>query len=175
MRLPRTRPQEGGGERLDMVNEERIGILIKMAKVNSSNSGWMVKMAESAGIASVENYRSDQMLWDDIGEVLTELLERRKANEPMPERKSRAKAKGVKGKPTASAKQRKLVKWIAETLKIEMPEEMTYEVCNKFIRANKQTFDKVRLEGRKQTKKVTDEEQEGVEEQFYDPNENPFL
>lgn len=155
-----------------MVSEERIGILMKMAKANSANSGWMVKMAESSGIASVESYRSDQALWDDIGEVLTELLERRKANEPMPERKkSRGKAKGVKGKPTASAKQRKLVKWIAETLKIEMPAEMTYENCNKFIRANKPAFDKVRAEGKKQTASI---EPEGVAEQFEDPNQSPF-
>ena len=154
-----------------MVSEERIGILMKMAKANSANSGWMVKMAESSSIASVESYRSDQALWDDIGEVLTELLERRKANEPMPERRSRVKAKGVKGKPTASAKQRKLVKWIAETLKIEMPEEMTYENCNKFIRANKPAFDKVRAEGKKQTASI---EPEGVAEQFEDPNQSPF-
>ena len=154
-----------------MVSEERIGILMKMAKVNSANSGWMVKMAESSGIASVESYRSDQTLWDDIGEVLTELLERRKANEPMPERKSRAKAKGVKGKNTASAKQRKLVKWIAETLKIEMPEEMTYENCNKFIRANKPSFDKVRADGKKQTESI---EPDGIAEQFEDPNQSPF-
>lgn len=154
-----------------MVSDERIGILMKMAKANSANSGWMVKMAESSGIASVESYRSDQTLWDDIGEVLTELLERRKANEPMPARKSRAKAKGVKRKPTASAKQRKLVKWIAETLKIEMPEEMTYENCNKFIRANKPDFDKVRADGKKQTASI---EPEGVAEQFEDPNQSPF-
>ena len=154
-----------------MVSDERIGILMKMAKANSANSGWMVKMAESSGIASVESYRSDQTLWDDIGEVLTELLERRKANEPMPERKSRVKAKGVKGKPTASAKQRKLVKWIAETLKIEMPEEMTYENCNKFIRANKPSFDKVRADGKKQTESI---EPDGIAEQFEDPNQSPF-
>lgn len=154
-----------------MVSEERIGILMKMAKANSANSGWMVKMAESSGIASVESYRSEKMLWDDIGEVLTELLERRKANEPMPERRSKVKAKGVKGKPTASAKQRKLVKWIAETLKIEMPAEMTYENCNKFIRANKQTFDKVRADGKKQTACI---KPEGVAEQFEDPNQSPF-
>ena len=154
-----------------MVSEERIGILMKMAKANSANSGWMVKMAESSGIASVESYRSDQVLWDDIGEVLTELLERRKANEPMPERRSRVKAKGVKGKPTASAKQRKLVKWIAETLKIEMPAEMTYENCNKFIRANKPAFDKVRADCKKQTESI---EPEGVAEQFEDPNQSPF-
>ena len=154
-----------------MVSEERIGILMKMAKANSANSGWMVKMAESSGIASVESYRSDQALWDDIGEVLTKLLERRKANEPMPERRSRAKAKGVKGKPTASAKQRKLVKWIAETLKIEMPSEMTYENCNKFIRANKPAFDKVRADCKKQTASI---DPEGVSEQFEDPNQSPF-
>lgn len=154
-----------------MVSEERIGILMKMAKANSANSGWMVKMAESSGIASVESYRSDQALWDDIGEVLTELLERRKANEPMPERKPRVKAKGTKGKPTASAKQRKLVKWIAETLKIEMPAEMTYENCNKFIRANKPAFDKVRADSKKQTESI---EPEGVAEQFEDPNQSPF-
>ena len=154
-----------------MVSEERIGILMKMAKANSANSGWMVKMAESSGIASVESYRSDQVLWDDIGEVLNELLERRKANEPMPERKSRAKAKGAKGKPTASAKQRKLVKWIAETLKIEMPAERTYENGNKFIRANKPAFDKVRADGKKQTESI---EPECVAEQFEDPNQSPF-
>lgn len=154
-----------------MVSDERIGILMKMAKANSANSGWMVKMAESSGIASMESYRSDQALWDDIGEVLRELLERRKANEPMPERKSRAKAKGVKGKPTASSKQRKLVKWIAETLNIEIPAEMTYENCNKFIRANKPAFDKVRADGKTQTASI---EPEDVAEQFDDPNQCPF-
>lgn len=154
-----------------MVSEERIGILMKMAKANSANSGWMMKMAESSGIATVESLRSDKQLWDDIGDALNELIERRKANEPMPERKTRAKAKGVKGKPTASAKQRKLVKWIAETLKIEMPEEMTYEVCNKFIRANKPAFDKARDVGKQQT---VIHEPEGVVEQFEDLNESPF-
>lgn len=157
-----------------MVSEERIGILIKMAKANSANSGWMVKMAESSGIASVESYRSDQTLWDDIGDVLNELLERRKANEPMPERKPRGKVKGAKVKPTASSKQRKLVKWIAETLKIEMPEEMTYENCNKFIRSNKPDFDKVMAEGMKQAKQVASADPEAVAEQFDDPNQSPF-
>lgn len=158
----------------NMVSIERMRVLIKMAKANSENYDWMLKMSESSGISLSCNYHSDKLLWKDIVSALVELYERRQANEPMPARKTRTKCNVGKMKQTSSAKQRKLVKWIAETLKIEMPEEMTYENCNKFIRANKPAFDKVRMAYKQSVNVTVSEEPEGVVEQFEDPNQSPF-
>lgn len=159
-------------ERLENIKGRVVG-LAKMERWQKSELERQTPDHLPDGIRQMKIKMSETLIseYEDLAEALTELIARRKANEPMPERKSRAKAKGMSGKPTASAKQRKFVKWIAETLKIEMPAEMTYENCNKFIRANKPAFDRVRADGKKQTESI---EPDGVAEQFEDPNQSPF-
>lgn len=150
-----------------MVTDERLenlkGRVVGLAKMERWQKSELERQTPDPLIDGVRQMKiklSETLIseYDDLAEALTELLARRKANEPMPEVKQKRKGrpKGVRKAKMrvpggATNKQKRLGKWIADTLKLDLPTESTYSAYNQFIKEHIKEFNEVKDEAKGET------------------------